>query len=142
MTVSMHEIKPKRINLQLMFSVEHDDMRLVRENLAILVNDLIKTGVDYHFYWFGLNRAMVQEKGWSTEAVDILDELGGSRVVYVADDYESATAYLKGLSQIRANMVSKLYGGVLLGLKLPKGVAEEVSLLSGSVGNNILIRRV
>lgn len=93
---------------------------------------------NYEFYCCFLPRDIVEEQGFGTQIVDLLDKTLGDRLTYQVSTYKYPTAkgdskfqaamlWMSEIRDITANKVDKLY---VLDSKSALGVAEEIKLFT------------
>ena len=115
-----------KIRVQISFSKDAD-LENVRNQLLELNNGT------YKFYSCFLPRDIVIEKGWSTDIVDLIDEVLGNEHSYVSEDYmgsQNFEEFMKDLPAMReytADLVNIMF---VLDSGTAAGVAEEIRLFT------------
>ena len=114
----------EKIKAQICFAKEAD-LKKVKEQLQQL-----KAEGTYEFHCCFLPRHIVEEKGWDTEIVDLLEEELGNELVWELEKYENFDAAMGNISGERervANLVNRMF---VLDSKEAQGVAEEIKLFT------------
>lgn len=95
-------------------------------------NQLIKLREEdkYQFVSCFLTRKMVEEKEFSTEIVDMLDEVLGTCHDYAALEYDNFDTFMSNIQDVRqevANAVNRMF---VLDSGTAAGVADEIKLFT------------
>lgn len=99
------------------------------ENVEKQLKELSKKE-DVKFICCFLNRKMVEEKGFTTEIVDLLENIIGDRLIWLADKYKNFDEFMKNIDKARtevANQIDHLY---VLDSETAKGVSREIELFT------------
>ena len=115
----------EKIKAQICFAGATSDLDKVREQLLQL-----KAEGKYEFYCCFLPRHIVNEKGFSTDIVDVLEESLGEELHWQLGEYENFSKAIAALPEVRketAYMVNRMF---VLDSKQAQGVANEIKLFT------------
>jgi hypothetical protein len=92
----------------------------------------LKAETKYQFYCCFLPKHLVEQKGFSPEIVDTLEEVLGEELVWQLKEYETFEAAMANIEQIRqdtAELVNRMF---VLDSGTAAGVAKEVQLFTNA----------
>lgn len=87
------------------------------------------------FYYCGLPRHIILEKGFSTDIVDTLDKELGDTIEYTLKDYKNFEDAMKNIDEVREIVSNKVDSIIVFDFGCVKGISKEVM----AVGRNRVI---
>lgn len=113
------------IKVQISFSKDAN-LENVKQQLLSINNG------DYEFHCCFLPRKAVEEKGWDTAIVDLLEETLGDKLHYQLEKYDTFSDMMSNIETERieiANLVNRMF---VLDSGSAEGVRKEIELFSNA----------
>lgn len=85
---------------------------------------------DTEFMCCFLNRAMVKEKGFSMDIVNLLTDTLGDKLIWLADNYVTFGEFIDDIDNARQIVAEKIDNMYVLDATTAAGVSREIELFS------------